>query len=91
MFTKTTLNYANKRKLDLTVWDSIEDGDDRDSVAIWEYDNEMEPLCVYTYDKGQYFFSGNLWLPKQVKEELPYYVKDEKHLRQVLKFISENI
>ena len=42
-------------------------------------------------EDGSFTWNGNIYLAQEVKEELPATIKDEKHLRQVLKFISENI
>ena len=83
----TTFNFAKKRGLELTV----EDFGDTMQLCIWEAGNDCEWLCSYRINANNLTWHGNVYLDREVKEELPAYIKDEKHLRQVLAFIAENI
>ncbi|UXM05279.1 hypothetical protein [Salmonella phage F115] len=88
MVSKTTTNFAGKRGIEL----SVEQFNDMDVLCILEADNDCEWLCsYYINDDGSFTWKGNIYLSKEVKEELPATIKDEKHLRQVIQFISENI
>ncbi|QXV77432.1 hypothetical protein bas08_0057 [Escherichia phage DanielBernoulli] len=88
MVSKTTTNFAGKRGIEL----SVEQFNDMDVLCIWEADNDCEWLCsYYINDDGSFTWKGNIYLSQEVKEELPATIKDEKHLRQVIQFISENI
>lgn len=88
MVSKTTTNFAGKRGIEL----SVEQFNDMDVLCIWEADNDCEWLCsYYINDDGIFTWKGNIYLSQEVKEELPATIKDEKHLRQVIQFISENI
>lgn len=88
MVSKTTTNFAGKRGIEL----SVEQFNDMDVLCIWDADNDCEWLCsYYINDDGSFTWKGNIYLSKEVKEELPATIKDEKHLRQVIQFISENI
>ncbi|ENO2693361.1 hypothetical protein ACBB95_004242 [Salmonella enterica] len=88
MVSKTTTNFAGKRGVEL----SVEQFNDMDVLCIWEADNDCEWLCsYYINDDGSFTWKGNIYLSKEVKEELPATIKNEKHLRQVIQFISENI
>ena len=88
MVSKTTTNFAGKRGVEL----SVEQFNDIDVLCIWEADNDCEWLCsYYINDDGSFTWKGNIYLSKEVKEELPATIKNEKHLRQVIQFISENI
>ena len=88
MVSKTTTNFAGKRGIEL----SVEQFNDMDVLCIWETDNDCEWLCsYYINDDGSFTWKGNIYLAQEVKEELPATIKDEKHLRQVIQFISENI
>lgn len=85
---KTTLNYANKRGLDLTYWD-----DEETTIAIWKLENECEPLCFYSIGdlKGSYFYKSNCILRREISEELPYWIKSELHFRRMLDFLSVEV
>lgn len=88
MVSKTTTNFAGKRGIEL----SVEQFNDMDVLCIWEADNDCEWLCsYYINDDGSFTWKGNIYLSQEVKEELPATINDEKHLRQVIQFISENI
>lgn len=85
---KTTINFANKRELDVTEW---EVQGEENFIAIWEEDNGFEPLCVYRQEGEQYFFHSNCILSEEVKSELPHWVQSEKQLREVLAFIASTL
>lgn len=88
MVSKTTTNFAGKRGIEL----SVDQFNDMDVLCIWEADNDCEWLCSYRVNNdGSFTWNANVYLAQEVKEELPATIKDEKHLRQVIQFISENI
>lgn len=82
---KTTLNFAFKRKIDIinAPVDS----------KLWVFvTGESEPsLFLLSNKDGSFSFAGNVDLPQEVKEELPAHIRDEKHLREVLDFISKEV
>ena len=84
---KTTLNYAAKRGLELT----ISEGADKDLVCIWEADNDCEWLCSYRLNTDSLSYNGNVYLPQNIKEELPGTITSEKQLRLVLEYISTEL
>lgn len=84
---KTTHNYASKRALQLTV----SEGEDKTLLCIWEADNDCEWLCSYRIDADILSYNGNIYLPQEVKEELPGTITTEKQLRAVLDFISKEM
>lgn len=84
---KTTFNFAKKRGLDLTV----EDFGEGLQLCIWEADNDCEWLCSYRIGYNLLTWHGNVYLPAEIKEELPATINNEKHLREVLKFIANEI
>lgn len=85
---KTTINFAKRHNLDVTV----EDFGVGLQLCIWEADNDCEWLCSYRMNEnGSFTWHGNVYLAQEIKEELPATIKDEKHLRQVLKFIAGEI
>lgn len=91
---KTTMNFAKKRSLDLYI--SFADSSDKDSndflfIDIGE-DLSEPTLCYIANKDGSYTFSSLLDNRyKDLKEELPATIKDEKHLREVLSFISNEV
>lgn len=84
---KTTLNYAEKRNLDVTVEILT---DKKESIWIWKEENEMEPIVIYYMNNNGFTFHSSI-LPNDIKEELPHWIKNEKHLREVLNFISKEL
>jgi len=88
--TKTTHNYANKRNLEVLV----DEQDGISTLSIWEADeDECEWLVSYETSEIQegLFFKNNVLFSAELSEELPRWIKDEKHLRQVLDFIGKGI
>lgn len=83
---KTTISYANKRGLDVYI--------DEDTSILWiasTNEDIGEDICCYlANDDGTFAYHGNVWLPQATKEELPATIWSEKHLREVLDFISKD-
>ena len=87
MISKTTTNFAEKRGL------TVEEMSYKDLPAIWIFEegNDCEPEAVFfANEDGSFTFTMSL-LPREIKEELPATIRDEKHLREVLKFISKEM
>lgn len=83
--TKTTINFAQKRGLDVT----IENYGEGDFLAVWEADNDCEWMFSYRVNEdGSFTWHGNVYLTQEVKEELPATIKNEKHLREVIAFLA---
>lgn len=99
MLSKVTINYANKRGLDVSNEAFPENGMRNNLplngnfinyIWIWCAKDDNEPLCSYISNSdGSFTWSGNVWLHKDIKEELPYYIENEKALRGVLDYISK--
>lgn len=84
MYTQTTVNFANKRNIDITEWDV-------ERAAIWEASNDFEPLVIYRATGTGFLFDSAPTLPSHIREEIPAHVRDEKHLRQVIDFIVKSL
>lgn len=80
---KAIQNYASRRGITFEVWDN--------KFLIWEADNDNEWMCSYSIDENTGFlhFEGNVYLPQDVKEELPAMIDSEKKLKEVFDFISK--
>ncbi|QPI17914.1 hypothetical protein POP12_122 [Pectobacterium phage POP12] len=85
--TKTTLNYAKARNLDITV----ENFGEGDKVCFWEAGNDCEWMFSYSVEGDILTWNGNVYLADDVKEELPATIFNEKQLRQVIDFVSKEI
>ncbi len=78
---KTTTNFSEKRNIELnlseTLWITLGlDGN--------------EPAVIYAANEdGSFQFETNVSLSDSIKEELPAYIRDEKHLREVVAFIAK--
>jgi len=86
---KTTLKFAVKRNLDVFVQPA--DSDNGQQVWIYEEDSDMEPLCIYSVEDTGLFLHCNIYLTQEQLEEIPYWIKNEKHLRDVVKFIADTL
>lgn len=83
---KTTINYATKRGLIVEI--------DMDRLWICVAADASEPICIYNVsENGNGFFwnSAPKWLSQQTKEELPYWIVDDKMVRQVVNFLAQEL
>lgn len=86
--TKTTLNYALNRGLELDV--------DLDAytptVDFYEKDEHSEYMFSYRINEdGTLTWERNIYLREDIKEELPYHIRSEKELRAVIAFVSKEL
>ena len=89
LLTKTTINFAHARALDVTIHNL---NSDNGELWIWEAEEDMEPLIIYTAKAdGSFFYKVKGYLNSKIREELPYWIKNEKHLREVLNFIGHEL
>ena len=83
---KITTNFAEARGLSVYI--------DEDTSILWigaDNENIGEDICAYiANENGSFTWKGNVWLPHGTKEELPATIRDEKHLREVIDFISKD-
>lgn len=85
---KTTINYASKRGIDL-VLDNNKDGT---ATLSFYLDDTGEADLIYTRQRvGSFIYKANINLASHIKEELPYFILNEKGLRQMINFISKEI
>ena len=85
---KTTLNFALKRALDITVWHELDDG--AISHALWHVDNDNEPLLIFSQNaKNEFFMLTNVTLDNLMWVELEQFIKNEKELRMAIDQISK--
>ncbi|QVW27781.1 hypothetical protein [Hafnia phage Pocis76] len=84
---KTTFNMAKSRGLELTV----EDLGERMALCFWQADNECEWMFSYTIHDDKLTWGGNIYLPQEIKEELPATIFDERQLRNVIKFVAKEM
>lgn len=81
---QTTLNFAKRRGIDLTV----EDVDGWPILCFWDDQNDNEWMFSYRMSDDALHWGGNVWLADDVKEELPATITSDKHLRQVIEFLG---
>ncbi|EFI2836394.1 hypothetical protein [Escherichia coli] len=80
---KAIINYAARRNIDITLIDD-------ETVAFWEADNDCEWMFSYMIgNDGFLHFKGNVYLPQDIKEELPACIDTEKKLKEVINFIAK--
>lgn len=84
---KTTINFAKRRGLYVT----IEEIDDAILLLVWDINNDCEWMFSYRVNNdGSFTWNGNVYLPQELKEELPATLKDEKHVREMLDYVGAN-
>lgn len=84
---KTTINFAKRRGLYVT----IEEIDDAILLLVWDINNDCEWMFSYIVSgDGSFTWNGNIYLPQELKEELPATIKNEKHLREMLDYVGAN-
>lgn len=87
---KTTLNYAKRRGIELTIEEGLT-SDGSILLCFWEEGENSEWMFSYIMNcDGSFTFRGNIYLSQAVKEELPAFIKNESHLRQIIAFIAES-
>lgn len=84
---KTTINFAKRRGLYVT----IEEINDAMLLLVWDINNDCEWMFSYRVNNdGSFTWNGNIYLPQELKEELPATLKDEKHVREMLDYVGAN-
>ena len=87
---KTTTTFSTKRGFNVDVME-IEEGLNILTISEEEADNNKYLEYIANED-GSFSYKYNEDLvSKGTKEELPATIKDEKHLREVIEFISNEI
>lgn len=81
---KTTQNFADKRKMKISVVNA------KNSIQIKKIKNRKHwTLKLERNFRGWFYQKSNL--PLSIREELPYWMESEKHLREVIDFVSLEI
>ena len=80
---KITLNFAAKRGIELEI--------DQDVIEFYEAGEDCEPMFTYNNNEENLSFRGNVYLKQSIKEELPATIFNEKQLREVISFMSEEL
>ena len=88
----TTLNFAAKREMIVSVYDFNHDEQKFLSLVSEAEAEESDAELMYlANDNGSYTYYANTWLSGKIKTELPATITDEKHLREVIAFIRSEI
>ncbi|QBQ80422.1 hypothetical protein HOV53_gp146 [Escherichia phage vB_EcoM_Schickermooser] len=89
--TKSLTNYAARRGLCLTV----ENLGKEDFLCFWELENDCEWMFSYSICEDQngclLTWRGNIYLPEEIKEELPGTIMTERQLKEMINFVWQNI
>jgi hypothetical protein len=81
ILSKTTLNFAERHGYSLDVTDNL--------VWVYEGDEDSEPMFMIQHVNGEFFYKGNVYLPSEIKEELPHWMPDELRLRRVIAYVAK--
>jgi hypothetical protein len=87
---KTVLNMAMKRGIDITVWRDDESGLP-EVYAIWDLNDDNEPLFFIRANNtdNAFYLDCNNMLPSDIWQELPYWIKGEQGLKDVIRFVGK--
>lgn len=88
---KTTFNMAKRRGLEMTVEKLEGESGCYTAICFWESNNDCEWLCSYRLNAQNLTWNGNVYLPNQIKEELPATIESETVLRSVIQFIATSL
>ena len=92
ILSRTTLNFAAKREILVSVYDFNDDKQKFLSLVSEAEAEESDAELMYlANDNGSYTYYANTWLPDEIKTELPATITDERHLREVIEFIKSEI
>lgn len=82
---KVTTNMASRRGIDLFIDECLDDDAnpiDGYELMIFEKEEDMNPIAIYKIEDNGFFFRSAL--TSSIKEECPYWIEDEQHLRRLL-------
>jgi hypothetical protein len=87
---KTVLKMAVKRGIDITVWRDDESGLP-EVYAVWDNNNDNEPLFYIRANNNDnsFYLDCNNMLPSDIWQELPYWIKGEQGLKDVIRFVGK--
>ncbi|ELP5902507.1 hypothetical protein QTV49_004547 [Vibrio vulnificus] len=87
---KITERFASDRGMELERSEvEVMKGVRAEVIYFYEKEANCEPMLSYlSNEDGSLSFYGNIYLPLEIKEELPAYIENEKDLRQVVDFLS---
>ncbi len=80
---KAIMNYAARRNMEIEV-----DTDEME-VRFWDARNDCEWMFSYTIENDGLNWKGNIYLPRDVKEELPAMITSDKKLKEVIDFVAK--
>lgn len=88
---KTTEKFASDRGMELETSEvEVMKGIKAEVIYFYEKESDCEPMFSYlSNEDGSLSYYGNIYLPQEIKEELPAYIENEKDLRQVIDFVSK--
>lgn len=82
---KTTLNFAEKRNIELFI---NEEGVLDISVMDEECCTDCSAVQYVVSEEGDFTFQASF---SDQLEDLPYWIRDEKHLREVIEYVAETL
>ncbi len=92
---KKTCSFAKSFGFDLNICLGSYAGPDENRLVLEIYETIVdfsEPMFLYTFESdAKFHYHANIYLPLHIKEEIPAVINDEKHLREVIKFIHEEM
>ncbi|EDZ7377380.1 hypothetical protein GS157_002903 [Salmonella enterica] len=80
---KAIMNYAARRSMEIEI-DTQEN-----EVRFWDSRNDCEWMFSYSIGNEGLHWKGNIYLPLDVKEELPAMIATDKKLKEVIDFVAK--
>lgn len=81
---KTSVNFAERRKFKIVF-----NADNSQVRIVRRTHRKTWTVKLENHMRGLFLQKTNL--PFMIKEELPYWVENEKHLREMIEFLSKEI
>lgn len=81
---KGIINYAARRGIELEVYEDA----DKERLLFWEAENDCEWMFDYTIESDGYHFNANVYGNREMMEELPAWIPNDKKLKEVINFVA---
>ncbi|OCA55167.1 hypothetical protein [Photorhabdus namnaonensis] len=88
---KSIINFSKRRNIDIEILEL--DGVNQVWFSQIDKNGEVysEPLFTMFNNQNDLTWKGNIYLPIEIKEELPATISSERKLKEVIKFLEKEL
>lgn len=81
---KGVINYAARRGIELEFYKDEE----KELLLFWDAKEDCEWMFDYRIENDGYHFNHNIYGDREMVEELPAWIPDDKKLKEVINFVA---